>query len=211
MLSYSPSKGLIKIHESTDKLINLSEVLKDRNYLSFSYLQLGNCLYNAGSYARAATCLEKAWKSMDLSFDEKYRAAPLRRFALCMAYLGRPDDYYFFKKLLLAQLPGLSYDLACMNLEGLARAEAILGNRDSYYKLLNKAKYYLGKDNKYKVMRTIQLVRTELESEVLFNDKRHTSYLQKISKKGLLLAKEYGYKMHGKKIERVLKVSNILK
>jgi hypothetical protein len=178
--------------------------LKDPDYLSIPDYEWGYYYYFLDNYQESLSHLKKSNNNSKFLLKEKLYIA--RTTSLNFAYLG--DNYSFekAKKDVLAIEKDDSYSSQLSSAyEGLARAEAILDNKN-YQKTLDKAwdGYEMIKEREdLKLLRKIQLVRTEIEIYA-YKKRPVPCPVQHLGLETIKEAEEYGFNRYAEKIKNLL-------
>ena len=201
----------ISIQKIMNKSLAISKKIGKPNFLGESYLNIGNSLYNRGEYQRSLKFLYSASNLIDINYDNKISGAPLRQLSLSLAYLHKEREFKEVSKQLYKRQFYYLPSLKCMSLEGLARGEAILGNRTDYARILNKAKSSVVENIKcrgqYTSLRELQVFITELESSRYLKGDVDLAYFENIGRKYLEAREMEGYKRHKDKLSRLLSLT----
>jgi hypothetical protein len=194
----------------SNKIIHISEALKDPVYLYIAKAHLGDIHYINRSYRCSVKYLEEAMTYYDKRVLRLYPWTPLRPLALSYAHLGNESEFDGVRDKILAILPTLRIDAQCLALEGIAKGEAILGKTAWSENYFVKDYYAHSKlksiGGSFEKLMRILIICGELESAQCLpvQERQSTNYIEKIGKEGFRLAKKYGYKRHEKKINFLL-------
>ncbi|NMB57432.1 hypothetical protein GYA19_05875 [Candidatus Beckwithbacteria bacterium] len=197
----SPNKVVYHEKIVTYELREIGEILKKKNFIGLSYFVEGEAYYIAEKYDRSFPII---YNALDLIKDQNTRIEAVRVAILNTAYLNLEKKYkeitalaakiFNYHKILLS--PTLSF------IEGLGRAQGILKMQEAL-NTIEEAEEIYKKSKSEEVFRLIQFDRSRLE--ILKRTKqKDKNYFEKVGKRGLNLAENYGYYRYITKIREMM-------
>lgn len=205
LMKEKQSKNLYRptIKLSTE-LNDIGLEIRESEYVGISQAMLGNYYYSTGKYKTAVDIYNKALKTIK---DWWWRSTSLRILCICYGFLDKELEFERVKKDLIKISETQSRDVQSSHLEGIARAEALLGKSRESNGSLQKAWDLLGGaevGSEYKIYGKIMLIRTELEVNNILQSRAGKNYLETLGREGIVTAQQFGYKRYEKIITKSL-------
>jgi hypothetical protein len=190
----------------TKKISQIGNELKDKTLIAVSFALRGDAFYVSKNYSKAESQLEKAIKMRGLTDYHKQLAN--RALAITFANLKKENEFSEIVKQLAGMVTALAPERKCFIKEGIARGYCVLGDLNESKQFINRAWIDLedaqkSSDNNV-FTRNVAVIRTELEIAKKTKWLSNNSYIEKIGKNGLKIAKEYGFNRYVDPIRRSL-------
>jgi transcriptional regulator with XRE-family HTH domain len=177
----------------------------DAELFGLAEFREGDAYYIAGHHHLSQRLLNRALEKIA---DADTQLWILRNVALNWAYLAAEEHFRKVESAiqdLINRSSSFGLDRLCNALEGLARAQGILGLSEAFQTWSMGGEIYakMKRENKMAPFREVELIRTQLELIRHFHP-RATRRLEAIGQRGLFLAREFGYLRHEKYIQNTL-------
>ncbi len=206
----SPLKNLAVAKRNVSTMLNIAKETDDDSISALAYFHLGDAYYVAQDYKKSSYWLNKATPKIK---HPEFKMYNFRTGALVSAYLKDKNSYKFFKNQIEANIeemkPSTGFDtvyMACKVLEGLGRAEGLLGLNSSFSTLKKAESIYIkdvSQRNVYSIIMSLSLLRSKCEvlSSPYTKDK---TALEKTGEEGISLARKYKYDRYVETFEKIL-------